>query len=54
MDRKLLKTQAKEVLKKHYVKLLGFTFITVVLGLTFIGFGAQTSADISAVCHHLL
>ena len=33
MDRKLLKTQAKEVLKKHYVKLLGFTFITVVLGL---------------------
>ena len=53
MDRKLLKTQAKEVLKKHYVKLLGFTFITVVLGLTFIGFGAQTSADTYTTSYYL-
>ena len=44
MDRKMLKSRAKEVLKKHYIKLLGFTFVTVVLGLSFVGFTAKTDA----------
>ena len=34
MNRKMLKDRAKAVLKKDYVKLLGFTFIVVVLGIT--------------------
>ena len=42
MDRKNLKSRAKTVLKKDYVKLLGYTFLVVVLGLTFVGFGTQT------------
>lgn len=40
MNRKMLKDRAKAVLKKDYVKLLGFTFIVVVLGLSFVGFGS--------------
>ena len=40
MNRKMLKDRAKAVLKKDYVKLLGFTFIVVVLGASFIGFGS--------------
>lgn len=45
MNRVMLKDQAKAILKNNYVKLLGFTFITVILGLTFVSFGAQTSMD---------
>ena len=40
MNRKMLKDRAKAVLKKDYVKLLGFTFIVVVLGCSFVGFGS--------------
>ena len=45
MNRVMLKDQAKAILKNNYVKLLGFTFITVILGSTFVSFGAQTSMD---------